>query len=452
MINDFSIDTESENIHDKRTKEYFKEILESYHSGNYRATVVMLYTVVICDLTYKLQEMRDIYNDEKAEKILTEIEETQKKNPKSPDWESELLRFVSDRTSLFSVSTFENIQILQKHRHLCAHPVLNTDYELFSPNKETTRAHLRNMLEDLFTKRPFLSKNIFDELVLDIAEKREYFPPRYDNIELERYLATKYFDNAPQSTIEYVFKNLWKFTFYLRNKECDANRDINYNVLFILLKRNQKKIIELIKKEKSFFSKVQKGNPIQFLISFLSIFPEIYLLLEEHTQILIQKETERNIQYKIRAWYLSPSITEHLDEIKREYNNNKIDLINDEYTIKSIYYLIRDTNEYPAHEEIINFVVDIYTESESYFMATKNFDNFIRPILKHMNFKNFVYLLSKIETNDQTFNRKRADLDHKLIKEYIDLNYKEIDISKYPNFKSSIAKAEIKAEDEDLPF
>ena len=40
---------------DSRT--YFKEILQSYYSQNYRATIVLLYSFVIYDLFIKLQTM-----------------------------------------------------------------------------------------------------------------------------------------------------------------------------------------------------------------------------------------------------------------------------------------------------------------------------------------------------------------------------------------------------------
>ena len=37
------------------SRSYFKEILQSYYSQNYRATIVLLYSFVIYDLFMKLQ-------------------------------------------------------------------------------------------------------------------------------------------------------------------------------------------------------------------------------------------------------------------------------------------------------------------------------------------------------------------------------------------------------------
>ena len=54
------------------SRSYFKEILQSYYSQNYRATIVLLYSFVIYDLFMKLQTMAN-EGDSKANKKLTDI-------------------------------------------------------------------------------------------------------------------------------------------------------------------------------------------------------------------------------------------------------------------------------------------------------------------------------------------------------------------------------------------
>ena len=58
----------------KKTKEYFKEVISSYSNENYRSAIVMLYSVAICDILFKLEELKDMYNDEVAKEILQNIE------------------------------------------------------------------------------------------------------------------------------------------------------------------------------------------------------------------------------------------------------------------------------------------------------------------------------------------------------------------------------------------
>ncbi len=64
----------------------------------------MLWSVVVCDIIFKLQELRDLHNDITAEKILIEIEALQKSDPYSPKWERELIKIVFDRTQLLDTA------------------------------------------------------------------------------------------------------------------------------------------------------------------------------------------------------------------------------------------------------------------------------------------------------------------------------------------------------------
>ena len=69
-MHEFSLDHAAESIYNPKTREYFREVLQSRISANYRSATVMLWTVVVCDLLYKLQELRDLHNDTIATRIL----------------------------------------------------------------------------------------------------------------------------------------------------------------------------------------------------------------------------------------------------------------------------------------------------------------------------------------------------------------------------------------------
>ncbi len=54
MLDEYSIEQRAMQIFDARTKEYFSEVLSCYAAGNYRSSVVMLWSVAVCDLLFKL--------------------------------------------------------------------------------------------------------------------------------------------------------------------------------------------------------------------------------------------------------------------------------------------------------------------------------------------------------------------------------------------------------------
>jgi len=189
----YSIDALTERIHSSKTRDYFKEVILTYYTGAFRSCIVTLYSVVICDLVFKLEELRDIYNDDAARKILKEISDKQQSNPKSPDWETEILELVKQRTTLLELFEVEAIYQLQKQRHLSAHPVLTESSVLYTPNKETITAHIKNMLEFVLTKPPFFSKKLATAIIIDLSENKDRLISTSD---LRRYLEAKYLKNA----------------------------------------------------------------------------------------------------------------------------------------------------------------------------------------------------------------------------------------------------------------
>ena len=99
-MQEFSLEKVSENIHFGKTKQYFQEVMSSYSNGNYRSTVVMLWSVTVCDIVYKLQSLIDLYDDASAKKILKELTKQQEAEPRSASWEIKLIDDVYEKTQL----------------------------------------------------------------------------------------------------------------------------------------------------------------------------------------------------------------------------------------------------------------------------------------------------------------------------------------------------------------
>ena len=200
----YSIEQNAEQIYHPKTKEYFKEVIQSYINGSYRSAVVMLYSVVICDLIYKLQDLKELYDDETAKAILTKIEEEQEKAPNSGGWEGVLIEEVKNRTFLLEPADKISLDSLRLHRHLSAHPVLTQQDLLSTPNKETVRALIRNMLEGLLVKNPVMSKKVFATILEDLDRHKSFFT---DDSSLENYIESRYLKNTNELMINTMRKN-----------------------------------------------------------------------------------------------------------------------------------------------------------------------------------------------------------------------------------------------------
>jgi len=209
-MSDYSIESSADDIVDPRSRRYFAEVHGCYSAGYYRSAVVMLWSVVVTDILFKLDQLASAYGDRTAQAILTEIGDSRKNNPKSPEWEAELVNKVASRTDLLDQAEHSSLQSLQAHRHLSAHPVMTGGDALFSPNKETARAHIRNALDGVLTKPPIMSRKVFDAFLEDV-EQISRLSPGPDG--LKKFLEAKYFRHFSAATFIHVFKlrqqNLW---------------------------------------------------------------------------------------------------------------------------------------------------------------------------------------------------------------------------------------------------
>lgn len=433
-MKDFSIELSAESIVDPRTREYFEEVLKSYINGCHRSAVVMLWSVVVADVVYKLQTLRDLYQDQTAISILDAIEKKQQAAPTNPDWEIYLVDEVNTRTNLFEIGDYQHLVNLQKLRHLSAHPVLSSANLLFSPNKETARSAIRNALEGVLLKPPIFSKKVVTELVSDLAAKKALLP---DKATLKQYLEAKYFRNLHRAVELELIKTLWKFCFRLSNVDTDANREINVRVLSLLYLRNPVDFKISITQNSGYFSEIAPtGEPLKALIFFLAEFPALYSALTDAAKIPLATFAQANINLLTPASYLSESFSLHLAALKaKEYGYLR------EITDENWQLLVSKGRESGTLQEVFSIGTKIYCGSGVFDTADSNFARFIDPYITEYDHDRLVELLLGIEGNNQTYWRGRAQIDHPKIAARAQA-LGGIDIEQYPHFKEYLPPEE----------
>ena len=232
-MTDFSLEAAAERIVDRRTKAYFAEVWSSYAHGNYRSATVMLWSVVVADMLFKLEEIKSIYADPTAEGILKEIQDYKNTNPKSPEWEWHLVDKIKNRTHLLEPGDYVNLQSLVSHRHLCAHPILSATERLRTiqgavsgPYTEFSRWYA-----DQATN---FDKKVFAALLEDVEQKQAVLP---DDESLERYLGAKYFKGLTVPVENSLVRSLWRIVFKTTDQRCEQNRSINYRTFRLFYRR-----------------------------------------------------------------------------------------------------------------------------------------------------------------------------------------------------------------------
>lgn len=404
----FSIDLAADRIVEPRTRAYFEEVSRSYANECFRSSLVMLWTVVVCDLVYKLQTLRDLHNDTAAGKLLDDVEKKRGANPNSPDWEIYLLEEISKRTKMLETSEFVQLQNLQKLRHLSAHPVLTAADLLFRPTKEDVRAQIRMALEAVLLKPALFSKRVIDTLVEDIAANRALLISRE---KLKAYLEARYLPNMPLAIELELFRVLWKFCFRLNNADTEANRSINSDALAILFNRDPVAVRAMIGAERAVFSNVgPDAEPLDALVAFLADHGELFGLLDPAAQILVDGRLEADINNRARGRFKSPDMAAHLDALLAEDHRELAKL--DEAVWSE---LLADAVGEGQADGAVRLAIKAYTKSRSYDAADARFGQFVEPALPHFTTVTMTELLTGIEDNGQTYGRGRATLDHRQI-------------------------------------
>lgn len=431
-MRDFSIDIQTEKIYSAKTRDYFDEVVKSYYAGSYRSAVVMLYSISIADLVYKIEELKELYNDSNAIEILDEISELQKINPNSPDWETKLIELVKKKTNLLEPSDLLHLKTLQKHRHLCAHPVLTQNFELYRPNKETTRAHIRNIVEGILTKPALLSRKILDDFLENLASVKSVI---HDNQQLEKHLKTKYLNKVNPKIMRHMFRSLWKITFKLNNAKCNENREINLKALIIILKNDYKDLVETIESEKDYYSDVDVTN-LETFTSLLNQFPELFYKLNESAKILTKNIIEKDADFDTFAIFLSKDIEAHIEKILKMNLSWDSSYERTYITTESILAVFNFALNDGKRDLGYDFLIKMFADSNQYATADSRCDNLILPFLNQFNKKEIKNILKAINSNSQIYDRREArSTNCRISKRVIELYNSTFDFSKYPNIK-----------------
>ncbi|USL32936.1 hypothetical protein [Priestia megaterium] len=423
----YSIEQSAENIYHPKTKEYFREVLQSYINGSYRSAVVMLYSVVMCDLIYKLKDLKELYEDKTAESILNQIEKEQENETKKGSWETTLIEEVKKRTFLLEPADQISLDALRLHRHLSAHPVLTQQDLLSAPNKETVRALMRNMLDGLLTKNPVISKKVFDMLLEDLEQHKDFFT---DDLSLLNYLESRYLKNTNEHAINNIFQSLWAVTFNCSSDPCKLNRNINFRTLNVLYTRNRTHLIKYMSENPIPFNKFAEDEKqiLSKLTEFLGNNQEVYKVFEEHTRTKLQQKIKERWSLKIKSPFLRESMEEHFDYLIDKMHDLEHGYFEEKF---SQYYTLVDRDErklllkWAVENDCVNkyykLLITQYTYSFDFESARINFGIFIEDNLKHFNREHFLSLYDGINRNRQCHGSKYSQGDNTIVKRYSDL-------------------------------
>ena len=396
---DFSLDLAAEKIYHPQTKAYFKEVLSSYNNGNFRSVVVSLYTVVIADLIYKLKDLVDREEDAGAVKILDEIEKERNKDLASSKWENILIERILFNTKMLELHDKANIDALKAHRNLSAHPGITQDDLLFTPNKETARAHIRNMLEGILIKPSMFTSHIVDKFILSIPTLYEEWGGFWNEEGgYERTIKKKYLQYLNDQGVKKLFRTLWKFTFRLDNPETKENRDANCETLIILQKDFPGLIQASVEGERDYFSNVNLNKTqVNAMIDFFENGPRLYHLLDADFKVKFEGVVNRDIVKFSKAWFISENIEEHFSKVVAKLEESTDPITTGWYKIKKLAEAAGKSKLY------FGLTLKNFAKSSTYTQSYDLFSKQVKPALREFSEVEFNELFSVMNNCSQIY-------------------------------------------------
>lgn len=432
-MDNYSLEEYADKIYNSQSRVHFKEVLVNYQSDCYRSATVMLWSVVVCDLIYKLKHLEDVYDDKKAESILDEIRGLQAKDPKSSTWELKLISRVWKETELLSGASYVELEHLQQQRHLAAHPIITEDMLLHSPSKETVRAMMRSVLEGVLVKPPYLAKNILHEILRDLAENNEGLTSRK---QIAQFVNSRYLPRLTLPVKRSIFKSLWKLVFKTEDKECNDYRGINLGFLFALWESDKEALRETIRNDTIYYGKISPNiSVISYLFSFLTHNEDVFLVLKDQIELKINHAIENDDFCKTLAWFVCGNYVEYMDRMVNYVQNPP------KVPLALPYIALKYTGEVAERlgfeEDFCELLIAYYCSSRSYDAADSRFDTSISHFLRLFQRADIIKLIKHCNENSQVYGRALAQRDHKKIVDYA-ATFEKIEYSDYPNFYSSL--------------
>ncbi len=409
MKNNFDFENATKQVKSKRIQKYLEEVISTYNNCEYRSCIVMLYATTFADTLDKIRTMSEVYQNEKAEKFLEEYNKGRNNNRAYSALEREVKEFIVD-SGLINDIEEKQWEHLKDYRDYCAHPVVERDYGLISPNEEQVRMHIRNMFEALFLKDAILTDNKVFE---DFLGKAEDFYDRNQLDGLEEYVNTRYIRKLDLNTKGKFIKNLWKFSFYIDgDAECDKYRRVAYRVIIWIIQSDKSDILKFIEENISYFNGkiryqevITEKNSYNFkfyenrtlaLIYLLYRVPEIYGILSEDNQTEIKSVVKKNINLILMAPYLFENSQKHVNRIIKELKDDNCLIpvfLNElrekgykrydyEYNELVIYYFYncQNSNQWSPDWNLINLTYNHIVSDAIPFFTFNQMDSFLKQL------------------------------------------------------------------------
>ncbi|MDA3791023.1 MAG: hypothetical protein PF503_21325, partial [Desulfobacula sp.] len=312
-------------------------------------------------------------------------------------------------TQLIDTASRHKLSLIQKNRHLSAHPVISDEDTLFEPTEEMVRNDIRNSMEVLFTKPPFLTQKILNTILSDLEKIKDLMP---GDKALLKYLDAKYLKSLNKKIMLKLFRGFWKFVFRLEDEKASENRKINLRALKLIYNKDRIAIQDAIKTEVAYYSSISNETQIvKSIIEFVSLEKEIYDSLNDAAKELIKPVLHENLSYFGIAFFLQNDPRQHMNDLTKKITDEfskKYGLEGKYVKLEHVMKIRSVCRELGFDEEYRRFGIACYISSGDFDRADTYYDRYIKKNIKDYTADEFIVLLNGCNSNFQVYSRRQS--------------------------------------------
>ena len=402
---------------------YFEEILQTYYSKNYRATIVLLYSFVIYDLYIKLQTMANEGN-KKANTALKDLKDKiNDEDKKYSEVENDIIQFFLDNCPLYFNRFKEDISYLKNCRNKCAHLKVD-DNSLFVPNDYHARMLICSMFDNVLSvKAPFITD--FFEIARTDVEKysRSIFTISDFNDAIKIQITNTYLKRMTEDSLKKSYKTFLRMLLVSEDEHC---KNYSYGLYAFsnamtdyIIKQGYTSIFSEIIEEiinKIDIEKIKDNDSRrEQLFELVKQYPRVLDIIQNHSDLfnyicktIFMNPVDFGNYYK--TFYAREQKTIYRFFLENEYLHRPIQTV-------GYYNALKDSPDF-SFSEFLTIMMNNVPGFDGFSSA----DSVMNCFLNNINLltkQNIEELMSIYDSNNQFYSRRRHDIDKNKIDEYI---------------------------------
>lgn len=215
------IDSLALTVRDPESRRLIGEAISAYRGGALRSAIVSTWIAVDYDIIAKARELSAL-GDLASTAFVKDLDQAieHRAIAKLQTIETGLLATAFNHLQLLAHHEHEDLDRLQKDRHLCAHPAFATEDALFQPTPELVRTHITHALKHLLINAPLQGKSAIERFHADLLSPS--FPVDGDSI--GTFVRAKYLDRAKDVMIVNLIKSLLSAPFGIESSKYIGQR------------------------------------------------------------------------------------------------------------------------------------------------------------------------------------------------------------------------------------